>query len=102
MTTELRFRSVHIPGFGAVFWLPSEVLISTTQSDSLIEELHQYSGYRFFHAESRLPPDLFLSLLQGAFVAAGTVTQANLQGVASKGDGKTLWFEGYGLLAVAR
>jgi VWFA-related protein len=56
MTTELRFRSVRIHGFGAVFWLPSEVLISTAQSDSLIEELHQYSGYRFFHAESRLLP----------------------------------------------
>jgi VWFA-related protein len=56
MTTELRFRSVRIHDFGAVLWLPSEVLISTAQSDSIVEELHQYSGYRFFHAESRLLP----------------------------------------------
>jgi hypothetical protein len=32
------------------------VLISTAQSESVVEELHQYSGYRFFHAESRLLP----------------------------------------------
>jgi hypothetical protein len=56
MTTELRFRSVHIHGFGAVLWLPSEVFIRTVRSDSIFEELHQYSGYRFFHAESKLLP----------------------------------------------
>ena len=56
MTTELRFRSVHIHGFGAVLWLPSEVLIRTARSDSIFEEIHQYSGYRFFHAESKLLP----------------------------------------------
>jgi VWFA-related protein len=56
MTTELRFRSVRIHGFGTVLWLPSEVLIDTVRSDSIFEELHQYSGYRFFHAESKLLP----------------------------------------------
>ena len=56
MTTELRFRSVRIHGFGAVLWLPSEVLIRTARSDSIFEEIHQYSGYRFFHAESKLLP----------------------------------------------
>jgi VWFA-related protein len=56
MTTELRFRSVRIHGFGTVLWLPSEVLIGTVRSDSIFEELHQYSGYRFFHAESKLLP----------------------------------------------
>ena len=56
MTTELRFRSVRIHGFGTVLWLPSEVLIRTAQSDSIFEEIHQYSGYRFFHAESKLLP----------------------------------------------
>jgi VWFA-related protein len=56
MTTELRFRPVRIHGFGTVLWLPSEVLIGTIRSDSVFEELHQYSGYRFFHAESKLLP----------------------------------------------
>jgi VWFA-related protein len=56
MTTELRFRPVRIHGFGTVLWLPSEVLIGTVRSDSVFEELHQYSGYRFFHAESKLLP----------------------------------------------
>ena len=57
MTTELRFRSVRIHGFGTVLWLPSEVLIRTTRSDSIFEEIHQYSRYRFFHAESKLLPN---------------------------------------------
>ncbi len=56
MTTELHFRSVRIHGYGADLWLPSEVLIRTAQTDSIVEELHQYSAYRFFHAESRLVP----------------------------------------------
>jgi len=56
MTTELRFRSVRIHGYGTYLWLPSEVLIRTAQTDSILEELHQYSAYRFFHAESRLLP----------------------------------------------
>ena len=56
MTTELHFRSVRIHGYGADLWLPSEVLIRTAQTDSVVEELHQYSAYRFFHAESRLLP----------------------------------------------
>ncbi len=56
MTTELHFRSVRIHGFGADLWLPFEVLIRTAQTDSIVEELHQYSAYRFFHAESRLLP----------------------------------------------
>jgi hypothetical protein len=56
MTTELRFRSVRIHGFGTAFWLPSEVLIRTARSDSIFEEIHQYSRYRFFHAESTLLP----------------------------------------------
>jgi VWFA-related protein len=57
MTTELRFRSVRIHGFGAFFWLPSEVLIRTERSDSFFEEVHQYSRYRFFHAASKLLPN---------------------------------------------
>jgi VWFA-related protein len=56
MTTELHFRSVRIHGYGGDLWLPSEVLIRTAQTDSIVEELHQYSAYRFFHAESRLVP----------------------------------------------
>jgi VWFA-related protein len=56
MTTELHFRSVRIHDFSTDLWLPSEVLIRTAQTDSIVEELHQYSAYRFFHAESRLVP----------------------------------------------
>jgi VWFA-related protein len=57
MTTELSFRSVRIHGFGTVLWLPSEVLIRTARSDSIFEEIHQYSRYKFFHAESKLLPN---------------------------------------------
>jgi VWFA-related protein len=56
MTTELHFRSVRIHGYGTDLWLPSEVLIRTAQTESTVEELHQYSAYRFFHAEARLLP----------------------------------------------
>jgi VWFA-related protein len=56
MTTELHFRSVRIHDYGTDLWLPSEVLIRTAQTDSVVEELHRYSAYRFFHAESRLVP----------------------------------------------
>ena len=56
MTTDLRFRSVRIKGYEADFWLPSQVLIRTEQGESVLNELHQYSRYKFFHAESRLLP----------------------------------------------
>jgi VWFA-related protein len=56
LTTELHFSSVHIHGFDAALWLPSEVLIRTLRSDSIFEELHHYSRYRYFHAESKLLP----------------------------------------------
>jgi VWFA-related protein len=56
MTTDLRFRSVRIKGYDADFWLPSQVLIRTEQGESVLNELHQYSKYKFFHAESRLLP----------------------------------------------
>jgi hypothetical protein len=56
MTTDLRFRSVRIKGYDADFWLPSQVLIRTEQGESVLNELHQYSRYKFFHAEIRLLP----------------------------------------------
>lgn len=56
MTTELRFRSVRIHGYDAAFWLPFEVLIRTEQTDTVLDELHHYSGYKFFHADSKLLP----------------------------------------------
>lgn len=56
MTTDLRFRSVRIKGYDADFWLPSQVLIRTEQGENVLNELHQYSKYKFFHAESRLLP----------------------------------------------
>jgi hypothetical protein len=57
ITTDIRFRSVRIHGFDAVLWLPSEVFIRTEQLDTVMNELHQYSAYRFFHAESKLLPN---------------------------------------------
>ena len=56
MTTDLQFRSVRIKGYDADFWLPSQVLIRTEQGESVLNELHQYSRYKFFHAESKLLP----------------------------------------------
>jgi hypothetical protein len=54
LTTELTFRSVPIRGFDAVFWLPSEVDISSDQGRGPSEENHRYSDYRLFHSESRI------------------------------------------------
>lgn len=54
LTTELAFRSVPIRGYDAVFWLPSEVDISTDQGGGPVEENHHYSDYHLFHAEARI------------------------------------------------
>jgi hypothetical protein len=56
MTTDLQFHSVRIKGYDADFWLPSQVLIRTEQGESVLNELHQYSRFKFFHAESKLLP----------------------------------------------
>jgi hypothetical protein len=54
LTTELTFRSVPIHGYDAVFWLPSEVDISTDQGGGPAEESHRYSDYHLFHADARI------------------------------------------------
>jgi hypothetical protein len=54
LTTELEFRSVPIHGYDAVFWLPSQVDISSDQGSGAIEENHRYSDYHLFHSESRI------------------------------------------------
>ena len=54
LTTELTFRSVSIRGFDAVFWLPSEVDISSDQGRGPSEESHRYSDYHLFHAQARI------------------------------------------------
>jgi hypothetical protein len=54
LTTQLTFRSVPIHGYNAVFWLPSEVDISSDQGHGLIEESHRYSDYHLFHAEAHV------------------------------------------------
>ena len=54
LTTELSFRSVPIRGYDAVFWLPSEVTISSDQGRGPSEESHRYSDYHLFHAEARI------------------------------------------------
>jgi hypothetical protein len=56
LTTELTFRSVRIRGYDAVFWLPSEVDISSDQGHGPSEESHRYSDYHLFHAEARIVP----------------------------------------------
>ncbi len=57
LTTELTFRSVQIRGYDAVFWLPSEVDISSDQGRGPSEESHRYSDYHLFHAETRILPE---------------------------------------------
>ena len=57
LTTELTFRSVPIRGYDAVFWLPSEVDISSDQGRGPSEESHRYSDYHLFHAETRILPE---------------------------------------------
>jgi hypothetical protein len=54
LTTELSFRSVPIRGYNAVFWLPSEVDITSNQGAGAIQENHRYSDYHLFHAETRI------------------------------------------------
>ena len=54
LTTELTFRSVSIRGVDAVFWLPSEVDISSDQGRGPSEESHRYSDYHLFHAQARI------------------------------------------------
>jgi hypothetical protein len=54
LTTELTFRSVPIKGFGASFWLPREVYISSDRGAGLAEESHRYSDYHLFHAQARV------------------------------------------------
>jgi hypothetical protein len=57
LTTELKFRTVAIHGFKAVFWLPEEVYISSDQGAGPADESHRYSDYHLFHAESRILPE---------------------------------------------
>jgi hypothetical protein len=54
LTTELTFRSVPIHGYNAIFWLPSEVDISTDEGRGPVEESHHYSDYHLFHSEARI------------------------------------------------
>jgi len=54
LTTQLTFRSVPIRGYDAVFWLPSEVDISSDQGRGPMEESHRYSDYHLFHAEAKI------------------------------------------------
>ncbi len=54
LTTQLTFRSVPIHGFDAVFWLPSEVDISSDEGHGPSEESHRYSDYHLFHAEAHV------------------------------------------------
>jgi hypothetical protein len=57
LTTELTFRSVPIRGYDAVFWLPSEVDISSDLGAGPTEETHRYSDYHLFHAQARIVPE---------------------------------------------
>lgn len=54
LTTELTFRSVPIHGYDAVFWLPSELTISSDQGSGPMVENHRYSDYHLFHSEARI------------------------------------------------
>jgi hypothetical protein len=54
LTTDLKFRSVPIHGYDAVFWLPSLLDVSIDQGNGPNEESHAYSDYHLFHAETRI------------------------------------------------
>jgi len=54
LATDLKFHSVPIRGYNAVFWLPSEVDISSDEGQGPTEESHHYSDYHLFHAEARI------------------------------------------------
>jgi hypothetical protein len=56
LATELTFRSVPIHGYDAVFWLPSEVDISSDQGNGPSEENHRYSDYHLYHSTARILP----------------------------------------------
>jgi hypothetical protein len=56
MTTEVHFRSVSIHDYPAIFWLPSEVHVTSEQGGNIEEELHLYSHYALYKAKARIVP----------------------------------------------
>jgi len=56
LTTELRFRSVHIRDLSETFWLPRELHIVVRQTKAAAEENHLYSDYHLYHASVRMVP----------------------------------------------
>ena len=56
MTTEVHFRSVSIHGYPAIFWLPTEVRVTSEEGGTIEEELHLYSHYALYKAEARIVP----------------------------------------------
>jgi len=56
LTTDLKFQSVPIHGYDAVFWLPSELHIVSDQGNGPAEESHRYSDYHLFHSTARILP----------------------------------------------
>jgi len=55
-TTEVHFMEVHLPRFGNSLWLPRSIVISSSANGQLIRNLHKYSKYQRFVAESRIVP----------------------------------------------
>jgi hypothetical protein len=55
-TTEIHFMEVHLPAVGSPLWLPQSVVVSSLGNGQLTRNLHRYSGYRRFVANSRIVP----------------------------------------------
>jgi VWFA-related protein len=55
-TTELNFRSVRIKKIEAELWLPQDVEITVSQADGVVKEVHHYSDYRLYRAQTRILP----------------------------------------------
>jgi hypothetical protein len=55
-TAEVHFMEVHLPMVGTSLWLPRSIVISSSANGQLIRNLHKYSKYQRFGAESRIVP----------------------------------------------
>ncbi|HWA93271.1 MAG TPA: hypothetical protein VG844_01620 [Terracidiphilus sp.] len=56
LTTDIRFRSVNIPGLDQSFWLPADVELLIDQGTLIIHEQHHYTDYHLYHSTARIIP----------------------------------------------
>jgi hypothetical protein len=54
LTTELRFRSIHMRDLDETFCLPRELHVVVRQTKTTAEENHLYSDYHLYRASARI------------------------------------------------